>query len=186
MAARQIDERLRDPTGGRGRRARARAKIRQPPRHLASGARAARQYADLGGEPAAGRRGVSAEHRGRAGDRAHLRRAPRAGDPVRHRHLARRPGQRAAGRRVDRLPRHEPRAGGACRGPRLRGRARHHPQGAERATARPGPVLPDRSRRRRLARRHGGDALLRHQRGALRHHEGQCAGAESRCWRTAR
>ena len=42
------------------------------------------------------------------------------------------------------------------------------------------PVLPDRSRRRRLARRHGGDALLRHQRGALRHHEGQCAGAQGR------
>ena len=29
-------------------------------------------------------------------DRAHLRRAARAGDPVRHRHLARRPRQRAA------------------------------------------------------------------------------------------
>ena len=32
--------------------------------------------------------------------------------------------------------------------------------------------------RRRLARRHGGDALLGHQCGALRHHEGQRAGAE--------
>ena len=41
-------------------------------------------------------------------------------------------------------------------------------------------VLPDRSRRRRLARRHGGDARVRHQCGALRHHEGQRAGAESR------
>ena len=51
---------------------------------------------------------------------------------------------------------------------------------AQRASARPGPVLPDRSGRRRLARRHGGDALLRHQCGALRHHEGQCAGAQSR------
>ena len=39
------------------------------------------------------------------------------------------------------------------------------------------PVLPDRSRRRRLARRHGGDPRLGHQRGALRHHEGQRAGA---------
>ena len=43
-----------------------------------------------------------------------------------------------------------------------------------------GLFFPDRSRRRRLARRHGGDALLGHQRGALRHHEGQRAGAESR------
>ena len=43
-----------------------------------------------------------------------------------------------------------------------------------------GRVLPDRSRRRRLARRHGGDARFGHQCGALRHHEGQCAGAQSR------
>ena len=35
-------------------------------------------------------------------------------------------------------------------------------------------------------RRHGGDARLRHQRGALRHDEGQRAGAESRAWRTAK
>ena len=41
-----------------------------------------------------------------------------------------------------------------------------------------GLFFPDRSRRRRLARRHGGDALLGHQCGALRHHEGQCAGDE--------
>ena len=33
--------------------------------------------------------------------------------------------------------------------------------------------------RRRLARRHGGDALLGHQCGALRHHEGQRAVAQS-------
>ena len=116
---------------------------------------------------------------------AHLRRPPRAGDRVRHRHLARRPRQRALWRRLDRLPRHEPRAGGALAGPRLRGRARHHPQAAQRASARPGPVLSDRSGRRRLARRHGGDALLRHQRGALRHHEGQRAGARRSCCRTA-
>ncbi len=105
----------------------------------------------------------------------------RAGDRVRRRHLAGRPRQRAVqGGIVDRLPRHEPRARRACRGPRLRGRARHHAQGAQRASARPGPVLSDRSGRRCLARRHGGDALLRHQCGALRHHEGQRAGAESR------
>ena len=49
-----------------------------------------------------------------------------------------------------------------------------HAQAAQRASARSGRVFSDRSRRRRLARRHGGDALLRHQRRALRHHEGQC------------
>ena len=67
-----------------------------------------------------------------------------------------------------------------ARGPRLRGRAGHHAQAAQRASARPGPVLSARSRRRRVAWRHGRDALLRHQRGALRHHEGQCARAEGR------
>ena len=43
---------------------------------------------------------------------------------------------------------------------------------AQRADPRSGRVLSHRSRRRRVARRHGGDALFRHQRGALRHHEG--------------
>jgi D-lactate dehydrogenase (cytochrome) len=38
------------------------------------------------------------------------------------------------------------------------------------------PVLPDRSRRRRLDRRHDGDARLRHQCGALRHHARERAG----------
>ena len=59
-------------------------------------------------------------------------------------------------------------------GSRLRGRAGRHPQGAERAPARPGPVLPHRSRRRRLPRRHGGDARFRHQCRALRDHARQC------------
>ena len=40
-------------------------------------------------------------------------------------------------------------------------------------SARPGPVLPDRSRRRRVDRRHDRDPRLRHQRRPLRHHEGQ-------------
>ncbi len=68
----------------------------------------------------------------------------------------------------------------------LRHRARHHAQAAQRASARQGRVLPDRSRRRCLARRHGGDARVRHQCGALRHHEGQCAGAQSGDSPTAR
>ena len=49
--------------------------------------------------------------------------------------------------------------------------------------ARSGCVLSDRSRRRCFARRHGGDARLGHQCGALRHHEGQCAVAEGRARR---
>ena len=113
-------------------------------------------------------------------DRAPVRRRTRAGDRLRRRHVARRPGQRATRRRLPRFPRHEPRARRPCRGSRLRRRARHHPQAAQRAAARPRRVFPDRSRRRCLARRHGGDARLGHQRGALRHDEGQCAGAQSR------
>ena len=130
-------------------------------------------------EPAARRGGVSADDRGRAAHRAHLRRARRSGHRLRHRHLAGRPRQRAIRRRIDRFPRHEQGARGARRGSRLRDRAGRHPQGAQRASARQRPVLSDRSRRRRLARRHGGDARLRHQCGALRHHEGQRAGDES-------
>ena len=109
-----------------------------------------------------------------------MRGAPCAGRRVRRRHLAGGPSQCATRRHLPRFPRHEPRACRPCRGSRLRHRARHHPQAAQRATARSGRILPDRPRRRCLARRHGGDARLRHQCGALRHHEGQCAGAQSR------
>ena len=69
------------------------------------------------------------------------------------------------------------------RRPRLRDRARRDPQGTERTSARPGRVLPDRSGRRRLARRHGLDPCVRHQCGALRHHARQRAGAEGRARR---
>ena len=144
------------------------------------GPRAARQHAHLDRQPAARRGGVSADDRGSAADRAAVRGAPRADHRLRHRHLARRPGQRAARRHLARFPRHEPRARRPRRGSRLRRRARRHAQAAQRIPARSGPVLSDRSRRRRLARRHGGDARVRHQCGALRHHEGQRAGAESR------
>ena len=61
----------------------------------------------------------------------------------------------------------------------MRDPAGRDPQGAERTSARPGIVLPDRSRRRRFARRHGLDAGLRDQCGALRHHARQRAGAQS-------
>ena len=110
---------------------------------------------------------------------ADLRQTFRSRDRVRHRHLAGGPGQRAGRRRLHRSARHEPDSRRSCRGPRLRDPARRHPQGAQRTSARPGIVLPDRSRRRRLARRHGLDAGVRHQRGALRHHARQRAGAES-------
>ena len=107
----------------------------------------------------------------------------RSRDRLRHRHLAGGPGQCARRRRLHRSARHEQGAGSPRRRSRLRDPARRHPQGAERASARPGRVLPDRSRRRRLARRHGLDPRLRHQRGALRHHARQRAGAESRARR---
>ena len=157
---------------------RAHAALRQPPRDLAGGARAARQHHHLDREPAAGRGGVSAVHGRRAGHRPHLRGASRAGHSVRRRNVARRTRQCALRRRIDRFPRHEPRARGARRGSRLRRRAGRHAQAAQRVSARPGPVLSARSRRRCLARRHGGDALFRNQCGALRHHEGRGAGAE--------
>ncbi len=105
-----------------------------------------------------------------------LRRGPRAGHPVRHRHLARRPPQRAVRRlsldlsRMNRiLAVHEADL-------RLRGRAGRDPQAAQRSSARLRPVLPRRSRRRREPRRHGGDARLRHQRRALRHDARRRAG----------
>ena len=66
---------------------------------------------------------------------------------------------------------------GQCRGPRLPRAARHHAQAAQRRAARHRPVLPDRSGRRRLDRRHGVDARLRHHGGALRHHARQRDGA---------
>ena len=70
--------------------------------------------------------------------------------------------------------------GGPRRGSRLRGRAGRHAQAAQRVSARSGSFLSDRSRRRRLDRRHVGDARVGHQRGALRHDEGQRARAEGR------
>jgi len=133
----------------------------------------------MAGAAAAGRRGDGAGNRRYPGRGADLRQTRRSRDRVRHRHLAGGPGQRAGGGRLHRPARHEPGARGPCRRSRLRDPARRHPQGAQRASARPGRVLSDRSRRRRLAGRNGLDAGLRHQCGALRHHARQRAGAES-------
>ena len=101
-----------------------------------------------------------------------LRQARRADDSVRRRHVARGPCQRAAWRRLARLLAHECGSIRRRRRSRLRGRAGRHPQAAQRALARQRPLLPDRSGRRRLDRRHGRDPRLGHQRRALRHDEG--------------
>ena len=160
---------------------RSRRAGRQPARDLAGGARAAWQHARPGSATSRPTRWCFRRSTEEVQQIVRLcAAAARAGHRLRRRHLARRPGQRAARRHLPRFPRHEPRARRPRRGPRLRGRARHHAQAAQRASARPGRVLSDRSRRRRFARRHGGDARVRHQCGALRHHEGQRAGAQSR------
>ncbi len=63
----------------------------------------------------------------------------------------------------------EPRARGQPRGPHGDRAGRRHAQAAQRRDQGHRPVLPDRSRRRRVARRHGGDARVGHQRRPLRH-----------------
>ena len=82
------------------------------------------------------------------------------------------------GRRVHRPVADEPGARGARGGPRRGGAGRRHAQAAERTHQAHRPVLPGRPGRRRDARRHGGDARLGHQRGALRHHARERAVAE--------
>ena len=72
---------------------------------------------------------------------------------------------------VARLLAHEPGARRQRARPRLRGGARRLAQAAQRLSARHGPVLPRRPRRRGGDhRRHGLHARLRHHRRALRHH----------------
>ena len=84
--------------------------------------------------------------------------AARGGDPLRHEHLARRADQCAVRRHPARSLAYEPhRASGD---PELRGRARRHAQGAQRSSARSGPVLRH-PPRRRCKRRHGRDQGLR-------------------------
>ena len=57
---------------------------------------------------------------------------------------------------------------------RRRGAARGHPPAVERVPEGPGPVFSHRSGCQRHGRRHDRHPGLRHQRGALRHHAGQC------------
>ena len=115
------------------------------------------------------RRGVRRIGRGGAGDRPALRPPQDADHRLRHRHLARGPYQRAQRRHLARRQPHEQGAAGQRGRPRRRRAARRHPQAAQRISPRHRPVLPDRSRRRRLDRRHDQHARLGHQRGALRH-----------------
>ena len=106
---------------------------------------------------------------GGAGGGARLRRAPCAGDRLRHGHLAGGARQRAGRRHLPRHLAHEPCSVRACRRPRLHRRAGRDARGAQHAPARHRPVLPDRSGRGCQPGRHGRDARFRHQRRALRH-----------------
>ncbi len=74
----------------------------------------------------------------------------------------------------------EPRARGQRRGPRLPRAGRRDARAAERGTQGHGPVLSDRSGGQRHARRHGRDARVGHQCGALRHHARERAGPDGR------
>ena len=142
----------------------ARAPLARPGHPAAGAARRRRLHRDLGrSRPPAG----AVQHRARAGGglgRRHLAGRPRHAGARRHhaRPLAH-----------DAHPRGQPARHGLPR------RGRRHPRPAQRASARPGPVLPGRSRHRALHhRRHVRDARLRHQRGALRHHPRERAGPD--------
>jgi hypothetical protein len=104
------------------------------------------------------------------------RRARGAGDPVRRGLLTGGPFAGGAGRRVDRPVTHECDRADQRRGPDGHGAGRRDARATQSRDQGHGPVLPDRPRRQRHARRHGGHAGLRYQCGALRHHEGQRAG----------
>ena len=102
-----------------------------------------------------------------------------AGDRLRHRHVARGPHRGAPGRHLDRSRRAWTRSSRST--PPIstaRVQAGVTRNAAERPPARHRPVLSDRPGRGRLDRRHGGDAGERHQRGALRHHARERAGAD--------
>ena len=159
---------------------RAQEALRRAGEHRARRARAARQGHLLPRGASARRRGVRRIGRGSAADRPALRPPQDADHRLRHRHLAGGPYQRAQRRHLARRQPHEQGAGGQRGRPRRGGAARRHAQAAQRIYPRHRPLLPDRSRRRRLARRHGQHARLGHQRGALRHHARERAGAAGR------
>ena len=116
------------------------------------------------------RGGFSADHGRSARCRQHLPPPPGSDDPLRRGHLARGPYPGGEGRRMPRPEPDEPGARGARSRPRRGGAGGRDAQAAERTHPPYRPVLPDRPRRRCDHRRHGRDARLGHQRGALRHH----------------
>ncbi len=118
----------------------------------------------------AGRRGLHRNHRGSGPAARACAMRSRAGRAMGRRHLA--GGARNAGARRHhaRPVAHDAHPPGQPAGHGLPGGGRGDPQAAQRASARPGPVFPGRSRHRGLhAGRHVRDPRLRHQCGALRH-----------------
>ena len=158
----------------------------RPPVDVGLRARPARARRVLVPAGAARRGRVPALDRGGRRDRAHLRRARRAGGRVRHRLLARGPRARGRGRRRGR---HEPDGRDPARehrGPRRHGPARRHPHGAREAGRRRGRVLQRRPGSRRVARRDGGHRRLGDQHRPLRDDARQRARARGRAGRRAR
>ena len=142
---------------------------RRAPHDVAADPRAAWQGPDPQCRRRPGCRGLPAQHRGGAGDRAALRARRRADHPLRHRHVARGAYHGAQGRGDARSVADGPGDRGQSRGSRLPGAGGRDAKGAERPSAGHRPVLPGRSRRGCLDRRHDGDARVRDQCGALWH-----------------
>ena len=146
--------------------------------HLGLGLRAARPRRILPSDPSARRGRLRALDGGGGRDRHNLRPVQAPGDCLRHRHLARRPRGGAARRHLHRPLADERGHRSQLRRHRLPRAGRRHAQAAQRISARYRTVLPDRSGCGRLIGRHGGDARLGHQCGALWHHARQRAGPD--------
>ena len=157
---------------------------------ITTNASAARAPLARPGHPAAGaaRRGRVRRNLGRSGAPAGaVQRRARAGGGLGRRHLAGGPRDAGARRHHARPVAHDPHPRGQPARHGLPHRGRRDARAAQRASARPGPVLPGRSRHRAVHhRRHVRDARLRHQRGALRHDPRERAGADGGAGRRAR
>ena len=104
----------------------------------------------------------------------------RARDRVRRRHVARGPRRGDPRRRVRRPLADEQGAGDQRRGPRLPRAGGRVARAAERGAQGHRRLLPDRPGRERDAGRHGRDARVGHERGALRHDARERAGPHGR------
>ena len=139
---------------------RRRSKCPRPPRH--------RHLVVSDDAPGCGRLSANDGRGGR--DRQCLRRTSRTHDPVRCGHVGRRSRAGDRGRSLLRPEPDESHHRGQRERPRREGGGRRHAQAAQCLSARlPRTVLPDRSGRRRHARRHGIDPRVRNQCSALRH-----------------